>query len=90
MSASIPGSLAKETIVPRHPLLLIAALLAALVTAGCEPSPAPDKPKEPATPVGNTQLRDAIQRPLDRAKAVEGKIEEEKEKADKNIQDQGG
>ena len=75
---------------PRHPLLLITALLAALVTAGCEPSPAPDQPKEPAKPVGSTQLRDAIQRPLDRAKAVDQKIEDEKEKQDKNIQDQGG
>ena len=75
---------------PRQSPLLTAALLAVLAIAGCEPSPAPDKPKEPAKPVGNTQLRDAIQRPIDRAKAVEGKIEEEKEKADKAVQDQGG
>ena len=74
----------------RQPLLMIVAMLAVLAIAGCEPSPAPDQPKEPAKPVGNTELRDAIQRPLDRAKAVEGKIEEEKEKADKAVQDQGG
>ena len=75
---------------PRHPLLPITALLVALAAASCTPDPAPDKPKEPAKPVGSTQLRDAIQRPLDRAKAVDQKIEDEKEKQDKNIQDQGG
>lgn len=75
---------------PRHPLLLIATLLATLATVGCGPNPAPDKPSKPAKPVGNTQLRDAIQKPIDRAKAVEGKIEEEKEKQDQAVQDQGG
>ena len=74
----------------RHPFLLTSTLLAALALAGCEPSPAPDKPEKPAKPVGSTQLRDAIQRPLDRAKSVEGTIEDAKEKADKAVQDQGG
>jgi hypothetical protein len=81
---------AKETRMSRHPMMLIAALLAALVVTGCGPNPAPDKPRKPAKPVGSTQLRDAIQRPLDRANAVEGKIEEEKEKQDQAVQDQGG
>ena len=75
---------------PRQSPLLIAALLSVLAITGCEPSPAPDKPKEPAKPVGSTELRDAIQRPLDRAKAVDQKIEDEKAKEDQNIKDQGG
>ncbi len=74
----------------RPPFLLISTLLAALALTGCDSNPAPDKPKEPAKPVGNTQLRDAIQRPLDRAKSVEGTIQDAKDKADKAVQDQGG
>jgi len=70
--------------------LLTALLLGVLAIAGCGPSPAPDKPKEPAKPVGNTELRDAIQAPINRAKAVEGKLEDEKQKTDKDLQDAGG
>jgi hypothetical protein len=90
MGASIPARIAKETIMPRHPLLLTATLLATLATVGCGSNPPPDTARDAAKPADSTQLRDAIQKPIDRAKAVEGKIEEEKEKQDQAVQDQGG
>ena len=76
---------------PRHSLLLIATLSAALAGCGSN-NPAPETVKQEDKPVDNdhNQLRDAIQKPLDRAKAVDKKVEDEKEKEDKNIQDQGG
>ena len=77
---------------PRHSLLLIATLCAALAAAGCGSDPTPETIKQDDKPAdnGHTQLRDAIQKPLDRAKAVDQKVEDAKEKEDKNIQDQGG
>jgi hypothetical protein len=51
--------------------------------AACKPEPPPtDEPPEPqATATGNTELRDAIQKPIDQAKAVEDTVQEA---ADKN------
>ncbi|MFC7300621.1 hypothetical protein [Cognatiluteimonas weifangensis] len=49
-------------------------LLGAAACSRPEPPPT-DRPPEPqATPPRATQLRDAIQRPLDRAKAVEPQV----------------
>ncbi len=71
----------------RLPLLVLAgcALLAA-----CHDNPAPDPPKKPDVPVGSTNLRDAIHKPINKAKSVEGTLEDEKEKQDKQLQDAGG
>lgn len=54
-------------------LVVIAALVAG-ICAGCsKPKPIPpDVPPEPQA----TQLRDAMQAPLDKAKAVEGTIQD--------------
>jgi len=51
--------------------------------AACKPEPPPtDEPPEPkAVAAENTELRDAIQKPIDQAKAVEGTVQEA---ADKN------
>lgn len=61
--------------------LCLIALLSG--TAACMPEPPPtDKPPEPqataATPAAeqNTELRDAIQAPQDKARAVEGQVEQ--------------
>ena len=59
---------------------LIALLLG---TAACMPEPPPtDKPPEPQAAVAapaaeqNTELRDAIQAPQDKARAVEGQVQQ--------------
>ncbi len=49
-------------------------LIALLTAAGCNrpvPAPAPDKPPEPQA----TALRDAMQQPLDKAKAARAMLE---------------
>lgn len=49
--------------------------------AACKPEPPPtDEPPEPQA-ASNTELRDAIQKPIDQAKAVEDTVQEA---ADKN------
>jgi hypothetical protein len=50
--------------------------------AACMPEPPPtDEPPEPkAVAAEHTELRDAIQQPIDQAKAVEGMVEETAEK----------
>lgn len=60
---------------------LIAALAAA---AGCERPPQ----REPQP--GDTALRDAIQAPQDRARAVEAEVKAAKDRADREIEEQGG
>ena len=54
--------------------------------AACKPEPPPtDEPPEPkAIAAENTELRDAIQKPIDQAKAVEGATQEaaDKQRAD--------
>lgn len=51
--------------------------------AACKPEPPPtDEPPEPqAAAAGSTGLRDAIQKPIDQAKAIEETVQEA---ADKN------
>ncbi len=66
------------------------ALAATVALAGCKEDPKPDPPKQPDVPVGHTELRDAIQRPIDRAKGVEKTIQDAKDKQDKQLEDQGG
>jgi hypothetical protein len=74
---------------PRHSLLLIATLSAALAGCGSN-NPAPETVKQEDKPVDNdhNQLRDAIQKPLDRAKAVDDNVEKAKEQQDKDIDKQ--
>lgn len=61
--------------------LCLAVLLSGVVACKPEPPPA-DKPPEPqaavATPAAeqHTELRDAIQAPQDKARAVEGQVEQ--------------
>ena len=71
-----------------RPILL--ALAAAACLAACKEDPKPDKDHKPDGPVGSTQLRDTIQKPIQRAKAVEKTIQDAKDKQDKDLQDQGG
>ena len=69
----------------RYPL--IAAVIA---LSGCKATPPPPAPTPPPQPVGATDLRDAIHKPLDRAQSVEGTLEKEKEKQDSQLNDAGG
>ena len=66
------------------PLFRTACLVLSLAgLAACKPEPPPtDEPPEPkAVAAENTELRDAIQKPIDQAKAVEATVQEA---ADKN------
>ncbi len=75
---------------PRTARLFLLPFAAVALLTACHDDPAPDQPKKPDAPVGSTDLRDAIQKPIDRAKAVEGKLQDAKEKQDKQIENQGG
>jgi len=68
----MPRSLATSTMIP-------GALLLALACAGCSrpPPPPPDQPPEPQA---GAQLHGAIQAPIERAKAVEGVVQDAAEK----------
>ena len=66
-----------------NPSMLRVAGLVLLVTglAACKPEPPPtDKPPEPKATADATELRDAIKRPIDQAKAVEAATQEAAEK----------
>ena len=69
---------------PMFRIALIAFALTGL--AACKPErPPTDEPPEPkAVAADNTELRDAIQKPIDQAKAVEGATQEaaDKQRAD--------
>jgi hypothetical protein len=71
---------------PRRPLLFVLPFATALLLAACKENPAPDPEKSPASPVGNTELRDTIQRPIDKAKSVEGIIQKSHDKQDQQLQ----
>jgi hypothetical protein len=59
-------------------LFRTACLLALAGLAACKPEPPPtDEPPEPkALAAENTELRDAIQMPIDQAKAVEDTVQD--------------
>ncbi len=66
-------------------ILLMTATLALL--AGCsKPPPDPDAPPDPQA----TALRDAINEPIDKAKAVEDAEAEREAARDKALEDAGG
>jgi len=69
---------------PMFRIALVAFALTGL--AACKPErPPTDEPPEPkAVAADNTELRDAIQKPIDQAKAVEGATQEaaDKQRAD--------
>ncbi|MGH8073851.1 MAG: hypothetical protein ACREO4_07245 [Lysobacter sp.] len=68
-------------------LVLIAALL---VLCACS-KPTPPDPERPVEPQASaTELRDAIQEPLDKAKAVEGDMQKAAESQRAAIEAAGG
>ena len=69
----------------RFRIALIA--FASMGLGACKPEPPPtDEPPEPkAVAAENTELRDAIQKPIDQAKAVEGTVQEAADKNDAAI-----
>lgn len=62
-----------------------------LLTACSKPRP-PDKeqPPDPQAAQAHTELRDAIQAPLDKAKAVEDQLQKDKDAQDSAIEAAGG
>lgn len=67
--------------------ILSIAALACLAGACSKPTPAPtDQPPEPQA----TQLREAIQQPLDKAKAVEGQVQQAADEQRAQIDASGG
>jgi len=75
---------------PRSIRFLLLPLAAASVLAGCKENPQPDPTTSPASPIGDTQLRDTIQRPLNRAKSVEGMIMKSHDQQDQQLQKDEG
>ncbi|MFY2763774.1 hypothetical protein [Arenimonas sp. MALMAid1274] len=72
---------------------LILVLAASLALAACrDPAPLPDDPPAPqaAASTDATQLRDAIQEPIDKAKAVEATQAADEAERQKALQDAGG
>ncbi|HTA64483.1 MAG TPA: hypothetical protein VK753_03180 [Xanthomonadaceae bacterium] len=68
-----------------HPLpLLVVALL-----AGCSSAPPPAASGQADAPQA-TELRDTIQKPIDKAKSVEGIIQQSHDKQDSQLQDAEG
>ena len=70
-------------------------LMLALAAAGCSaPTPPPtDQPPDPQAPAQHardTQLRDAIQRPIDKAKGVEDTTLKAADEQKQQIEDAGG
>ena len=63
------------------PLTLLTAVLLAACSPPTEPSPIPETPPEPQA----TQLRDAIQAPMDKARAVETTLQDAAEAQRKAI-----
>ena len=70
--------------------LLLLILAAGALLAGCREDPKPDPARKPDAPVGDTQLRDTIHKPIDRAKSVEGIIMKSKDNQDQQLQDAEG
>ena len=71
------------------PLPCIAALTATLVVACGKPQP-PEKEKPPEPRATHTELRDTIQRPIDKAKAVEAEVQKAADEQRAAIEAAGG
>ena len=67
--------------VPKFRIVLLALSLIGLVACKPETPPTDEPPAPQAVAAEDTQLRDAIKQPLEKAKAVEGAVQEA---ADKN------
>lgn len=66
------------------------ALPPLLLLAACgKPQPEPPKPPAPQS-AAHAELRDAIQQPIDRAKAVDAQVQEGADAQRKAIEDAGG
>jgi hypothetical protein len=78
-----------DAAMPRHVRLL--PLIAAALLVACAAAPPPVASASPDAPQANTQLRDTIQSPIQRAKAVEGIIQKSHDRQDRQMQgDEGG
>lgn len=65
-------------------LRAVVLVLALGLLAACE------RPSEREPQAGDTALRDAVQAPQERARAVEAEVKAAKARADREIEDQGG
>ena len=72
----------------RAMILILLTLATAGLLTGCKEDPRPDPDKKPDSPVGDTQLRDTIQRPINRAKGVEKTIQDAKDRQDQQLQNE--
>lgn len=74
----------------RHAVLGLSVLVALCATSACsKPQPPPtDQPPEPQAQ--HTQLRDAIQQPLDKAKSVEKALQDAADQQRAEIDDNTG
>lgn len=68
---------------------ICALLLAFSAIAGCS-KPEPPPTEQQPEPQANTELRDAIKAPIDKAKAVEGTVQEAADKQKADIEAAGG
>ena len=66
----------------------LSAVLLSFACVACSP-PRPPDPATPPAPKA-TELRDAIQAPIDRAKAVQGTVDADAERTRKDLEDAGG
>lgn len=73
----------------RLALILSAALLATACDAP-KPDPTPDTVPEPQAQAANTELRDAIQAPLDKAREVETTQADDEARRQQALEDAGG
>ncbi len=67
---------------PRTASIIVTTFVLATLAA-CSDAPPPNKDTEK-----HTELRDAIQRPLDKARAVDAEVQKAKEAQDRNIEAQ--
>ena len=65
----------------------IVGVLALVLLGGCEPAPAPPPPPPEDS---SRALERAVQEPLDKARAVEDRVRQEKERQDREIEEGGG
>ena len=70
-------------------LRICALSLALSAMAGCSKPEPPQKEQQPE-PQANTELRDAIKAPIDKAKAVEDSVQDAADKQKADIESAGG